>query len=78
MIFPPSPIDPKKDFWKEMVRYTVEHHHYTEAVKNGVNDHGPWQKPERKQIRLLPKPDHITYEREGDKCEHYYWDRQHD
>jgi hypothetical protein len=75
MIYPPKPMDPNKDFFMELVRYTKEHHRYMEALRLGYNDHGPWQQVERKpSVPAEPIAKHIETNFE-DPSEEYYWDR---
>lgn len=78
MIYPPEPIDPKKDFFKEMVRYTKEHAAYYEAKRTGANEHGPWQKIEIKEGKVYPISKDITLRPDLDPSEHYYHDRNYD
>lgn len=80
MIYPPIPIDPKKDFWREMVRYTIEHHRYQEALRNGDNEHGPWPKPEIVDgpSRVYPIRKDIELRPDLDRSEHYYQDYMND
>lgn len=51
MVLPPRPVDPKKDLFKEFARYAIEHHRYQKAMRDGLNEHGPWQQT----ISLLKK-----------------------
>lgn len=75
MIYPPEPIDPKKDLWSEIKRFAREHARYHEAMRTGENLHGPWQQEasdeETTLLRYIPPPpyDHFT-------SEHYWNDRR--
>lgn len=76
MILPPEPIDPKKNLFEEIVRYTREHRRYLKACEpGGANEHGPWlrHEPEGERITRLIAPlkpyDDFT-------SEHYWNDRR--